>query len=81
MSIKIPPDIVSETDRCWAEFACLADGRCTCQVLRRLGEEAVVVQGTHASECLYAIQYGEAHVCTCPILCRLCRTGELRLAP
>lgn len=81
MSIQVPPDIVGQTDKCLTSFACLAGGRCACDVLYPPGDEAVLVRGPQASECLYAVQYGEIHICRCPILLRLCRTGELKHAP
>ena len=74
-TIQVPPEILDQTDRCSMDFACLDKGKCICETYDWSSDDTVFVRGLAAWECLYAIRYGEAHICRCPTHYHICTHG------
>lgn len=75
--IVINKEIVKKT-KCPFNFACLTNtNKIQCNVESIINNSILFVKPTNGSICHYNINYGNGHICNCPVRKEICRKYSL----
>ena len=66
-AIETPPDILDQTNQCWAGYACLTEGKCRCELwYHSVAMNVLFLCNTPPRDCPYAFPFALSHFCRCP---------------
>lgn len=67
-NIVINKKTIKETTKCPFNFVCLSNtDKISCKVESNIGNTILFVKPTNGIICNYNINFGEGHICTCPV--------------